>query len=69
MDLDQQIGSILEAWINRDTKGVCRFCNEPVGDVAPDERFCNDECKDRFETVMDARIAIGKRDLQQRGYD
>ena len=69
MDLDQQIGSILEAWITRDTDGVCRFCNSHVGDVAPDERFCTDECKDRFEKVLDARIALGKRDLQQRGYD
>jgi hypothetical protein len=43
--------------------------NEHVGDVPPAEKFCSEECEDRFETVMDARIAIGKRDLQQRGYD
>jgi hypothetical protein len=69
MNLDQRIGSILEAWVNRDTGEGCRFCNEPVGDVPAMEKFCSEECEDRFETVMDARIAIGKRDLQQRGYD
>lgn len=67
--LDQQIGSYMEAWINRDTGENCRFCNEHVGDVPPDERFCDAECEEEFNRVMEARIAIGERDMDQRGYD
>lgn len=68
--LDQKLGSILEAWINRGTPGACRFCNEPVdGALEPSEQFCSEQCEERFETVMDARIALGQRDMEQRGYD
>jgi hypothetical protein len=71
-DLDQQLGSLLEAWTTRDVPACqCRFCNEqlfePVDD--PAEQFCDCDCADAFETVLDARIALGNRDLHQRGYD
>lgn len=69
--LDQQIGSRLEAWTTRDTGAYCRFCaDEHVGENVPaSERFCSATCENRFETVMEARIALGQRDLDQRGYD
>lgn len=69
--LDQQIGSIIEAWTTRDVADdQCRFCNEELDEAEPpDERFCSDDCEDDFRQVMDARIAIGKRDMDQRGYD
>jgi hypothetical protein len=71
-DLDQQLGSLLEAWATRDVApDQCRFCNErlaePVDD--PTERFCDDDCEAGFGTVVDARVVLGKRDLDQRGYD
>jgi transposase-like protein len=71
-DLDQQLGSLLEAWTTRDVpSNQCRFCNEqlfePVDD--PAEQFCDCDCADAFETVLDTRIALGNRDLHQRGYD
>jgi hypothetical protein len=70
--LDQHLGSILEAWTTRDVDGDrCRFCTDhleaPVEDSS--DQFCNEECAAAFETVMDARIALGHRDLEQRGYD
>ena len=69
-ELDQQIGSILEGWQNRDTGEYCRFCaDEHVGDVPPAERFCSDECEASFDEVAQARIVIGERDLEKRGYD
>ena len=72
LNLDQQLGSIIEAWATRDVAAdQCRFCNEtldaPTDD--PTERFCDEDCQIGWETVMDARIALGKRDLSQRGYD
>jgi hypothetical protein len=70
-ELDQQIGSILEAWINRDVDDdQCRFCNEQLDEPAPPgDRYCDDECEAAMDQVFDARIAIGKRDMEQRGYD
>lgn len=69
--LDQQIGSLLEAWINRSVEdNQCRFCNDALDEPKPpSERYCDDECESAFEKVMDARVAIGNRDLEQRGYD
>jgi hypothetical protein len=70
--LDQQLGSIMEAWTTRDVAAdQCRFCNERLEEPTddPSERFCSASCADDFETVMDARIALGRRDLEQRGYD
>lgn len=67
--LDQSIGSLLESWINRDTDG-CRFCNEPLGRGSPSsEQFCDEDCHTKWETVSEARIVIGSRDMRQRGYD
>lgn len=69
-DLDQHIGSLLEAWTTRDTGEFCRFCAvEHVGDVEPDEKFCSEDCETAFQTVLAARVAIGDRDLDERGYD
>ena len=68
--LDQEIGSVLEAWTTRDTGEYCRFCaNEHVGDAPPEERFCSDDCREDFQKVLDARITIGERDLELRGFD
>lgn len=69
--LDQAIGSLLEAWINRDVdEDQCRFCNEPLDSPEPPEtRYCNDYCESALEDVLEARIVIGERDLAQRGYD
>lgn len=71
VNLDQQIGSLLEGWITRDVPAErCRFCNELLEEpVEPPERYCNETCEERFDTVLEARLAIGKRDLEQRGYD
>ena len=69
-DLDQHIGSLIEGWVTRDTGEFCRFCAvEHVGDVPPDEKFCSQDCEEAFQTVMEARAAIGERDLELRGYD
>ena len=71
-NLDQRIGSLLEAWATRDVAAdQCRFCNETLDTPTedPSERFCSESCSEHFGTVMDARIAISKRDLDQRGYD
>lgn len=70
--LDQQLGSLLEGWINRDTPDdCCRFCNDPLGEPreSPADRFCDIDCEEDFNTVLSARIALGKRDLNQRGFD
>ena len=75
-DLDQQIGSLLEAWATRDIEG-CRFCGASLdggGDPEPSEQFCDEErpwgeCKTEYGKVMTARIAFSERDLEQRGYD
>ena len=70
--LDQVLGSLIEAWYTRDVAAdQCRFCNETLDEPTDDPagKFCSDECEQRMETVMDARIAIGKRDMAQRGYD
>lgn len=69
--LDQFIGSMLEAWINRDVdEDQCRFCNERLEEPkSAAERYCSVECEQRMETVLEARVAIGKRDMEQRGYD
>jgi hypothetical protein len=73
-DLDQQIGSLLEAWATRDVEG-CRFCGASL-DSEPElsEQFCDDErpwgeCKTEYGKVMTARLAFSKRDLEQRGFD
>lgn len=70
ISIDQQIGSLLERWATRDTEEYCRFCAvEHVGDVEPDAKYCSEQCERRFQRIMEARIALGKRDLSLRGYD
>lgn len=70
---DQLLGSVMENWVTRDVPhGHCRFCNESVGDDAVTEgrqQFCDTDCKEQFQTVFSARLALGRRDLDQRGYD
>lgn len=70
-ELDQAIGSQLEAWINRDVdEDQCRFCNDTLeAPEPPESRYCNDYCESALEKVLEARNVIGKRDLAQRGYD
>jgi hypothetical protein len=71
MKLDQLIGSMLENWLTKDCpKGYCRFCRKPVdGRLRPEVQFCDGKCKANFDKVQEARIVIGKRDLERRGYD
>jgi len=63
--IDQQIGSLLERWLTASIPDHCSFCRVEE----TDEEFCSEECEENFQTVMDARLAIGRRDLEQRGYD
>lgn len=69
--LDQQLGSLLDSWVHRDLPADrCRFCTEEIGDEQPpQDRFCDDDCEDAFDLVLEARLEIGQRDLEQRGYD
>ena len=68
--LDQRIGTMLETWTTRDTGAYCRFCaDERVGDVDEQDKFCSSKCRERFDQVLEARVAIGSRDMDQRGYD
>lgn len=69
--LDQVVGSLLEAWTTREVPADhCRFCNESLDEEPlPDRRFCDESCEADFEKVLEARIALGERDLEQRGYD
>ena len=71
VDWDQVIGSILERWLTTPVKGKCRFCRKPLSNpnVKPPDQFCSPECKANWQKVMEARIAIGKRDLKKRGFD
>lgn len=70
VDYDEAIGSILERWLTTPRKGKCRFCGKSISEeLKPSEQFCSSECKKSFEKVMDARVAIGLRDLKRRGYD
>lgn len=70
-ELDQAIGSIIKAWTTRDVDDdQCRFCNERLDEPKPPaERYCDETCEERMDKVFEARIAIGKRDMAQRGYD
>lgn len=68
--IDAQIGSLLERWITIETGEYCRFCRtERVPDEPIQDRFCSEDCEQAFETVLNARLEIGKRDMDQRGYD
>jgi len=64
-EIDFAIGSLLEAWLTRDTKG-CRFCNKPL---KGNKQFCSAECKKKWEKIHEARVLLGLRDLEQRGFD
>ena len=68
--LDQQLGSILEAWVQRDVpEDHCRFCNEPLDELKePSGRYCDEECASAFGDVLQARLALGERDMRQRGF-
>jgi hypothetical protein len=74
MNLNAQIGSILEGWLLEGVTGACQFCREDLG---PDDDtvtkgelvFCSEECREDWKTVQEARLALGKRDLEQRGFD
>lgn len=70
--IDVHIGSLLEAWLTRDTPG-CDYCNEPLDEetVHRDSglTFCDESCRVDYETVREARTVIGERDLRQRGFD
>lgn len=71
-DLNAKLGSLLEAWYTRDTAG-CDFCNAPSPEYQDDDtgqnEFCDEECKEAFEQIFEARLTLGNRDMAQRGYD
>lgn len=71
-DLNAKLGSLMERWLTRDTPG-CAFCNAPDPDYQDDDtgvhEFCDEACAEAFEKVLDARVTLSKRDLDQRGYD
>ena len=71
-DINRQLGSLLERWYTRDTPG-CAFCNVPDPAFTHEDtgarEFCDDECRQDFERIVNARLAVGKRDMAQRGYD
>ena len=67
--VDRMIGSYLERWITMDTGIYCRFCRVEVAREDGAGDYCCGDCEDSFRAVMEARIEIGNRDLDQRGYD
>lgn len=71
-DLNAKLGSLLEQWYLRDTPG-CQFCNAPDPAYTDEDtgvhEFCDEECKEAYERVFEARTTLGKRDMNQRGYD
>jgi len=71
-EMNHDLGSLLEAWTTRDSPG-CAFCNAPSPDYTSEDtggrEFCDEDCKEGFEKVIEARLALGRRDLEQRGYD
>jgi predicted nucleic acid-binding Zn ribbon protein len=71
--VDQLLGSYMEHWVTREVpEGHCRFCNDPHGSDPVEngrQRFCDEDCHEEFEKVFKARLALGRRDMDQRGYD
>ncbi len=73
---DEAIGSLLEHWLTRDTGQRCRFDNVPLAEGSLTDklrdaslRFCGAECRKAFETISEARVVLGLRDLNRRGFD
>lgn len=70
--VNHHIGSLLEAWLTRDTPG-CDFCNECLSEESVHRNsgltFCDESCRVDYETVREARQVIGERDLRRRGFD
>ena len=71
VDLNDTIGSLLENWLTTNCPpGYCRFCRKPVdARLKPAVQFCDKKCHENWNIVSKARIVIGERDLEQRGYD
>ena len=63
------VGSMMEAVLAHYEKGKCRQCNKEMEEKPPSESFCSEECRNRWQTLLDARIGIGLNDLRTRGYD
>ncbi len=70
--IDEDIGSLLEAWYTRPTlSGVCRFCgrrSDGAFTLGKNE-FCSLVCRRVMERALDLRIEIGRRDMKRRGFD
>jgi hypothetical protein len=73
VDIDEIIGSQLEAWLTRKTApDRCRFCNEQKDSLKGDQvkdKFCSRKCLRDFDFAMRARLAFGARDMKRRGFD
>ena len=66
---DEAIGSWLENWLTRqDGTSLCRFCNTKLSTTTL-PHFCTGSCKKNFEVVQHARLLIGERDFERRGFD
>lgn len=70
--INAKLGSLIERWYTRSTDG-CDFCNAPDPEHQTDEtgqnEFCDEECAESFVQVFEARLALGDRDMAQRGFD
>lgn len=69
---DETIGSLLDHWLTRKMNGRCRFDNVELVERFeghPELQFCGPKCRESFDKVVAARIAIGARDLDRRGFD
>ncbi len=69
---DEAIGSELEYWLSgrEHPKGRCFFCGKPSNEFRVGIReYCSERCRDDERAVFAARLAIGRRDLERRGFD
>lgn len=67
------MGSQLEAQLTQPTAdNQCRQCrkfDEKLRGVPMQDKFCSADCKTNWENLANLRIAVGKKDMEARGYD
>jgi hypothetical protein len=67
------MGSQLEAQLLQFKEpNQCRQCgkiDESLRQKKIEERFCSEECRKKWRALAEIRIAVGKQDLEVRGYD
>lgn len=71
--INQNIGSMMEHQLTRyKDKDQCRWCGKKDKSLESkdvSERFCSEKCSEEWHSLMETRIAQGRRDLRVRGYD